>query len=177
MRAVHRVQSLGLSNCRFYQGNMDYFKGRFDIGVSLHACGVATDLVIQACIRNGASFVSCPCCYGSLQKCHMLSYPRSNHFAPIDFKVSQENLCIPCTINKGSIPTCCGLPQANPPPRSIFWKIGKTEVLLVILLVVSLSSRVCVRVEHEKTFFGNHSFFNILCQCSKSSEFFWILIF
>ena len=48
MRAVHRVQSLGLSNCRFYQGNMDYFKGRFDIGVSLHACGVATDLVIQA---------------------------------------------------------------------------------------------------------------------------------
>lgn len=86
MRAVHRVQSLGLSNCRFYQGNMDYFKGRFDIGVSLHACGVATDLVIQACIRNGASFVSCPCCYGSLQKCHMLSYPRSNHFAPIDFK-------------------------------------------------------------------------------------------
>ena len=86
MRAVHRVQSLGLSNCRFYQGNMDYFKGRFDIGVSLHTCGVATDLVIQACIRNGASFVSCPCCYGSLQKCHMLSYPRSNHFAPIDFK-------------------------------------------------------------------------------------------
>ena len=48
MRAVHRVQSLGLTNCRFYQGNMDYFKGRFDIGVSLHACGVATDLVIQA---------------------------------------------------------------------------------------------------------------------------------
>ena len=88
MRAVKRVQSLGLSNCRFYQGNMDYFKGRFDIGVSLHACGVATDLVIQACIRNGASFVSCPCCYGSVQANHMLSYPRSNVFSPIQFKVS-----------------------------------------------------------------------------------------
>ena len=35
MRAVRRVQALGLSNCRFYQGNMDYFKGRFDIGKSI----------------------------------------------------------------------------------------------------------------------------------------------
>ena len=43
---------------------MDYFNGAFDIGVSLHACGVATDLVIQKCIQNSASFVSCPCCYG-----------------------------------------------------------------------------------------------------------------
>jgi len=86
MRAVRRVQALGLSNCRFYQGNMDYFKGRFDIGVSLHACGVATDLVIQACIRNEASFVSCPCCYGSLQANHMLSYPRSSLYSPIKFK-------------------------------------------------------------------------------------------
>jgi len=86
MRAVRRVQALGLSNCRFYQGNMDYFRGRFDIGVSLHACGVATDLVIQACIRNKASFVSCPCCYGSLQANHMLSYPRSTLYSTIQFK-------------------------------------------------------------------------------------------
>ena len=46
MRAILRVKRLGLSNCRFFQGNMDYFTGKFDIGVSLHACGVATDLVI-----------------------------------------------------------------------------------------------------------------------------------
>jgi hypothetical protein len=30
---------------KLFQGNMDYFSGKFDIGVSLHACGVATDLV------------------------------------------------------------------------------------------------------------------------------------
>ena len=45
MRAVGRVARLGLTNCRFFQGNMDYFLGKFDVGVSLHACGVATDLV------------------------------------------------------------------------------------------------------------------------------------
>lgn len=87
LRAIKRVQALGLENCRFYQGNMDYFQGRFDIGVSLHACGVATDLVIQSCIRNRASFVSCPCCYGSVQANHMLGYPRSRAFQDIAFKV------------------------------------------------------------------------------------------
>ena len=89
-RAIKRVQGLGMTNCRFYQGNMDYFQGNFDIGVSLHACGVATDLVLQACIRNQASFVSCPCCYGSVQANHMLSYPRSQVFCqePISFKVT-----------------------------------------------------------------------------------------
>ena len=88
MRAVKRVQALKMKNCRFYQGNMDYFNGYFDIGVSLHACGVATDLVIQACIRKKASFVSCPCCYGSVQANHMLSYPRSKRYSSIAFKVS-----------------------------------------------------------------------------------------
>ena len=58
--------------------------------MSLHACGVATDLVIQKCIENKASFVSCPCCYGSVQENHMVSYPRSQIFkeVPIAFKVS-----------------------------------------------------------------------------------------
>ena len=66
--------------------------GSFNIGVSLHACGVATDLVIQKCIENKASFVSCPCCYGSVQENHMVSYPRSQIFkeVPIAFKVSNS---------------------------------------------------------------------------------------
>ncbi|KAJ8298327.1 hypothetical protein KUTeg_024858 [Tegillarca granosa] len=38
-RAKARIDKLNLSNC-----NMDYFKGKFDIGVCLHACGVATDM-------------------------------------------------------------------------------------------------------------------------------------
>ena len=79
-RAKERVKKLGLTNVKIYQCNLDYFKGHFDIGMSLHACGVATDLVIQQCIRLKAIFVCCPCCYGSLHDCHHLTYPRSNVF-------------------------------------------------------------------------------------------------
>ena len=80
-RAIVRTQELGLKNCSFFQGNLEYFKGAFGIGVSLHACGVATDLVLKMCIENKADFVSCPCCYGKVQENHVLSYPRSKTFS------------------------------------------------------------------------------------------------
>ncbi|XP_043492183.1 glutathione S-transferase C-terminal domain-containing protein homolog [Polistes fuscatus] len=79
-RAKKRSNLLKLTNIKFYQCNLDYFKGDFNIGLSLHACGVATDLVIQQCIKKNAIFVSCPCCYGSLHNCHHLTYPRSDIF-------------------------------------------------------------------------------------------------
>jgi hypothetical protein len=80
VRARQRVLKLKLTNVIFCQCNLDYFCGRFDIGVSLHACGVATDLVIQRCISQNAVFVCCPCCYGSVQNNHILTYPRSQVF-------------------------------------------------------------------------------------------------
>ncbi|XP_012277441.1 glutathione S-transferase C-terminal domain-containing protein homolog [Orussus abietinus] len=79
-RAKERVKKLKLTNVKFCQCNLFYFKGHFDIGTSLHACGVATDLVIQHCIRKNATFVCCPCCYGSVQSCQRVVYPRSNVF-------------------------------------------------------------------------------------------------
>lgn len=79
-RARKQATKLGLSNVFFCQGNIDYFKGAFEVGVSLHACGAATDLVIEKCIRNDASFVCCPCCYGSIRPNHMIRYPRSKAF-------------------------------------------------------------------------------------------------
>lgn len=90
-RAKRRVEKLKLTNVKLYQCNLDYFKGDFDIGMSLHACGVATDLVIQQCIRKNAAFVSCPCCYGSLRDCHQLTYPRSEAFKT---RVEQSNYLI-----------------------------------------------------------------------------------
>lgn len=76
-RAKSRVDTLGLTNVQFYQCNLDYFNGKFDIGVCLHACGQATDLVLQKCYMHSASFVCSPCCYGSIQPNHSVQYPRS----------------------------------------------------------------------------------------------------
>lgn len=77
MRARERVDLLQLDNVRFYQCNLDYFIGQFDIGCSLHACGVATDIVLSLCINQKANFVCCPCCYGGIHSVPHIQYPRS----------------------------------------------------------------------------------------------------
>lgn len=80
LRAKQRIEKLGLTNVSLVQSNLGYFKGDFDVGIALHACGVATDLVLQTCIKNRAHFVCCPCCYGGIHGCHSISYPRSKAF-------------------------------------------------------------------------------------------------
>lgn len=80
IRAKRRVDALQLKNIEFFQCNLDYFHGHFDIGTSLHACGVATDIVLLHCIRQRANFVCCPCCYGGIHQMPHISYPRSAHF-------------------------------------------------------------------------------------------------
>ncbi|CAH1777205.1 unnamed protein product [Owenia fusiformis] len=76
-KGMARVQQLQLNNVLVYQCNLDYFSGRFDIGVCLHACGGATDMLLQQCLTNMASFVLCPCCYGSIQPVPPIVYPQS----------------------------------------------------------------------------------------------------
>ncbi|EDV31237.1 uncharacterized protein Dana_GF15257 [Drosophila ananassae] len=83
LQAQKRAVELGLTNCVFYQCNIDYFVGDFDIGASLHACGTATDIVLQQCQRAKAHFVCCPCCYGSLQPMPHISYPLSEVFQQV----------------------------------------------------------------------------------------------
>lgn len=80
IRAKKRSDELGLSNIWFIQANMEYFTGMFNIGVALHACGVATDMVIQHCIQTRASFVTCPCCYGFIQNTSKFNFPKSEKF-------------------------------------------------------------------------------------------------
>ncbi|XP_046511574.1 glutathione S-transferase C-terminal domain-containing protein isoform X1 [Equus quagga] len=80
IRAKKRSDELGLSNIWFIQANMEYFTGLFNIGVALHACGVATDMVIEHCIKTRASFVTCPCCYGFVQNTSKFSFPKSEQF-------------------------------------------------------------------------------------------------
>nr|CAH7735483.1 unnamed protein product [Callosobruchus chinensis] len=79
-RARERIIKLGLHNVTIVQSNLDYFTGSFDIGIALHACGVATDLVIDKCLLTNAHFVVCPCCYGGVKNCAGVSYPRSEKY-------------------------------------------------------------------------------------------------
>ncbi|KAM5192119.1 glutathione S-transferase C-terminal domain-containing protein [Mantella aurantiaca] len=83
IRAKERIQGLGLSNIRFIQANLDYFIGAFNIGVALHACGVATDMVIGHCIAAKAAFAICPCCYGFIQNTTKTTFPRSCRFQDV----------------------------------------------------------------------------------------------
>ncbi|XP_071412056.1 glutathione S-transferase C-terminal domain-containing protein [Pithys albifrons albifrons] len=83
IRAKDRSDELGLNNIWFIQANLDYFNGTFNIGVALHACGVATDMVLEHCIRARAAFVISPCCYGFIQNTVKFKYPRSHQFKEI----------------------------------------------------------------------------------------------
>ncbi|GAB1607829.1 glutathione S-transferase C-terminal domain-containing protein isoform X1 [Argonauta hians] len=88
--AKNRVDRLKLDNVTLYQCNLGYFHGKFDIGTCLHACGVATDMVLQKCLQSNAAFVICPCCYGAVQNTHLISYPRSLRFQQAD--ISDKDL-------------------------------------------------------------------------------------
>ncbi|XP_076583538.1 glutathione S-transferase C-terminal domain-containing protein [Chaetodon auriga] len=80
VRAQSRGAELGLKNIGFIQANLDYFTGPFHVGVALHACGVATDMVMEHCIQAGAAFVISPCCYGFIQNAIKFSFPQSKRF-------------------------------------------------------------------------------------------------
>ncbi|XP_068950852.1 glutathione S-transferase C-terminal domain-containing protein isoform X2 [Petaurus breviceps papuanus] len=51
--------------------------------VALHACGVATDMVIEHCTKAQAAFVTCPCCYGFIQNTLKFTFPRSEPFKEV----------------------------------------------------------------------------------------------
>lgn len=46
------------------------------IQVALHACGVATDMVMEHCVQAGATFVISPCCYGFIQNAVKFTFPK-----------------------------------------------------------------------------------------------------
>ncbi|XP_022688008.1 glutathione S-transferase C-terminal domain-containing protein-like isoform X2 [Varroa jacobsoni] len=85
-RARARAKTLGLNNVRFCQCNLDRFCGHFDVGVSLHACGEATDLAMDKCLQSGASFVSVPCCYGGISRAFPLHETLTNALKTIQPK-------------------------------------------------------------------------------------------
>lgn len=99
-RAKQRVQRLNLTNIRFFQSNLDYFIGDFDIGTSLHACGIATDIVLLQCKQRNAHFVCCPCCYGKVIEMPHITFPRSKFFRSNNITLN-EYLCIAHCADQG----------------------------------------------------------------------------
>ncbi|XP_013179993.1 PREDICTED: glutathione S-transferase C-terminal domain-containing protein homolog [Papilio xuthus] len=92
LRARKRVHEMCLKNVYFFQCNLDFFVGKFNIGVALHACGVASDLVLDKCLKANAKFVLCPCCYGSVNATNnRIVYPRSSTFNSLNL---DQYLCI-----------------------------------------------------------------------------------
>ena len=87
-RAVGRIAGSGADNITVVQCNLGQFNAPFNIGTSLHACGVATDLVLAKCVASSASFVVSPCCYGAVRNGHTVNYPRSHTFqsAGVDYR-------------------------------------------------------------------------------------------
>ena len=55
------------SNLKTFRGSITEYNSPFDIGLALHACGEATDLVLRACGEAKAAFVTASCCVGKLQ--------------------------------------------------------------------------------------------------------------
>jgi len=84
-RARARGLAMEGTNTWFFQSNLDYYQGEFQVGCSLHACGLATDLVMAKCTEQRAAFVCCPCCYGGVTATSSLSYPRSQQFSSLPY--------------------------------------------------------------------------------------------
>jgi hypothetical protein len=64
--ANDRVTRSELDNITLICGRIEDYDKDFDVGLSLHACGSATDAVIDACLKANAAMVICACCIGKI---------------------------------------------------------------------------------------------------------------
>jgi hypothetical protein len=64
--AAERVRSAGLTNVSIQNGLVQDFAGHFDVGIALHACGEATDYVLDRCVAQSAAYILAPCCVGKV---------------------------------------------------------------------------------------------------------------
>ncbi|EQC39495.1 hypothetical protein SDRG_02936 [Saprolegnia diclina VS20] len=74
--ASERIALASLSNVSIFCGRVEEYDAPFDVGIALHACGEATDMVLDKCLKADAAYVLAPCCVGKI-KHSLLEYPRS----------------------------------------------------------------------------------------------------
>lgn len=64
--AQDRISRARLKNVELRQMNIEDFDESFDLGLGLHACGGATDIIIEKSLSSQAAFVTCSCCVGKV---------------------------------------------------------------------------------------------------------------
>ncbi|RMX67541.1 hypothetical protein DD238_001433 [Peronospora effusa] len=74
--AKERIAAAHLTNVKIFCGLIDDYCKPFDVGIALHACGEATDMVMQKCLAERAAYVLAPCCVGKIKSSKWV-YPRS----------------------------------------------------------------------------------------------------
>ena len=89
----HVATTLGFDGLRFYCQDVALFtpaRETVDLVVSLHACDIATDLVLNQAIRHGAKVIlSTPCCHHELN--HTLNCPTLSFIA--EHSMLRQKLC------------------------------------------------------------------------------------
>lgn len=58
----------GIPNLYTFHGSIEKYSEGFDVGVALHACGEASDIVLRTCGAAKANFVVSSCCVGKLNR-------------------------------------------------------------------------------------------------------------
>eukprot|EP01039_Chlorochromonas_danica_P010880 gene10879-12094_t len=84
-RAHSRLAASELTNVEVILGDIREFRLPFDLGIALHACGSASDIVLNLCMHQRASFLLCPCCIGKV-----LSNRKTALSAAFQQKLSQK---------------------------------------------------------------------------------------
>merc|ERR1719482_126349 len=74
--AAHRAAAAGLGNIRCEAGLIEEFREPFDLAMSIHSCGAASDAAQIQALQQRAGFLMCPCCLGKIAH-SVVEYPRS----------------------------------------------------------------------------------------------------
>jgi hypothetical protein len=124
-----RAAAAGLANVSVFEGMIEQFRQPFDVGLALHACGNATDHVLQMSVEQRAAFVVSPCCVGEVahgpcwKLSHSISITSISNLEPL--QLLWLHLCPP---NAGHLtqttlhhqprlgPTCCAVCQLQGRP-------------------------------------------------------------
>lgn len=72
------LRATAVPNLFTFSGAIESYNEPFDIGVALHVCGEATDVVLRKCAFNKAHLILAPCCVGKLSSASRDIYKKKN---------------------------------------------------------------------------------------------------